>query len=78
MKSFKISCDLTGKELRDRDLEHMTVCSVIYKKVEEMEHKGAKYKVIKDVEPYEFHISADKSSQFMEKLKKVFEELKEE
>lgn len=74
---MKISCDLTGVELDQKAQEHMTVCSVIYKKIEDMEHKGDTYKIIRDIQSYELHISAEKSAEFMERLKQLLEEMKE-
>jgi len=75
-----ITCDITGNELSNKDLERMTIVSVVYREVGTVKPFNPRDKpieAIKDIQKYEFHICAKKAPLFMKKLQTILKELKE-
>jgi hypothetical protein len=74
-----ITCDLTGKELDLKEISQMTLCTVSYKKIGSVEDFKTKepIKCVTDIEEYHFHISSEQAPRFMEGIKKLMSELKE-
>lgn len=74
----KITCDISGKELSAEEAQKATVVVVQFKKTGKVPGYNGQPEItcIKEMENYEFHISAEKAPMFMEHLKRLFERLK--
>lgn len=80
MIKTNIICDLTNKEIPQEEVNQTTICAISYPVLGTVKSFNGSEDIlcIKNIERYEFHISAEKSKQFMIGIQRLMKELKEE
>lgn len=75
-----VTCDITGREMNDQELNKATVIGIQYKDVGMVPGYGSNpsCEAIREMLNYEFHICAEHAPRFMEEFKKIIKRMKKE
>ncbi len=66
-----VVCDITDKELSAKEIQEMTICSILYRKIGKITHKNKEHDCVLETENFEIQIHSDKAAEFMERFKKL-------